>query len=74
MIKSLKLYGLFGFLLLTIDKIFIILFYTQTRNIRLPLYIRIQGIESLTTRVILGIDILLQKPRFPVLFIGKNAI
>ncbi|MFT7073173.1 acetyltransferase [Patiriisocius sp. Uisw_017] len=77
MIKSLKIYGLFGFMRLIRDKLFTMLFYPKARIIRLPVYIRgkkgIQGGESLTTGVNLRIDIINSETITPVLHIGKNV-
>lgn len=77
MIRSIKIYGFFGFLRLIRDKIFTMLFYPKARIVRLPVYIRgkkgIQGAESLTTGVNLRIDIIESKNCSPVLYIGKNV-
>jgi lipopolysaccharide O-acetyltransferase len=77
MIRLLKIYGLFGFLRLLIDKLFTFLFYPQARIIRLPVYIRgkkgIKGAKGLTTGVNLRIDIINSKENAPTLSIGNNV-
>jgi lipopolysaccharide O-acetyltransferase len=77
MIRSIKIYGLFGFLRLIRDKLFTILFYPKARIVRLPVYIRgkkgIKGGESLTTGVNLRIDIIHSETINPILDIGKNV-
>lgn len=60
MLEKIKFYGFFGFIKLIRYKLYTILFFPNSRIIRLPVYIRgkkgIVGAENLTTGINLKID------------------
>jgi lipopolysaccharide O-acetyltransferase len=75
--NKIKIYGFWGFIRLIRDKIFTILFFSNSRIIRLPVYIRgrkgIIGAKNLTTGVNLRIDIINFDMDTPKLIIGDNV-